>query len=381
MIKKVAVIGGGISGLTVGCGLRKNGISVDLYERSASIMEFGAGITLSKNATSLLVELDLMNDISSVAYFPMKSFVRNFVSVREISSVEFDKSFVTLDRRDLIRILAHRFELSGGKLILDTEVNLVNPLTAEIAFKDQSKKYDLVLICDGIKSALRNKIFDNLQPEFTGYVAWRGMVEASKLPNFQGSDKVNIYYGPGSHFVHYPTGKEDLINFVAIENKSQWHEESWKTEGIKTDLLSKFENWNEGLLYMMASTDKLYKWGIFQREQPKKLIKDRVVLLGDAAHPMVPFLGQGACMAIEDAFALAEVLKGTNDLNLSLERYNSLRLRRNKFIQKRSMLQASFNHVSNPLMATLRNLAVKAFLKKSVQSLHSYDLKKKLTFQ
>ena len=168
---------------------------------------------------------------------------------------------------------------------------------------------------------------------------------------------------------------------MAIENKSQWHEESWKTEGIKTDLLSKFENWNEGLLYMMASTDKLYKWGIFQREQPKKLIKDRVVLLGDAAHPMVPFLGQGACMAIEDAFALAEVLKGTNDLNLSLERYNSLRLRRNKFIQKRSMLQASFNHVSNPLMATLRNLAVKAFLKKSVQSLHSYDLKKKLTFQ
>ena len=105
---------------------KKNGISVDLYERSASIMEF-AGITLSKNATSLLVELDLMNDISSVAYFPMKSFVRNFVSVREISSVEFDKSFVTLDRRDLIRILAHRFELSGGKLILDTEVNLVNP--------------------------------------------------------------------------------------------------------------------------------------------------------------------------------------------------------------------------------------------------------------
>ena len=153
MIKKVAVIGGGISGLTVGCGLRKNGISVDLYERSASIIEFGAGITLSKNATSLLVDLDLMDDISSVAYFPMKSFVRNFVSVREISSVEFDKSFVTLDRRDLIRILAHKFELLGGKIILDTEVNLVNSLTAEIAFKDQSKKYDLVLICDGIKSA------------------------------------------------------------------------------------------------------------------------------------------------------------------------------------------------------------------------------------
>ena len=86
-------------------------------------------------------------------------------------------------------------------------------------------------------------------------------------------------------------------------------------------------------------------------------------------------------MAIEDAFALTEVLKGTNALTLSLERYNSLRLRRNKFIQKRSMLQASINHVSNPLMATLRNLAVKAFLKKSVESLHSYDLKKKLTFQ
>lgn len=375
MIKNVAVIGAGISGLTAGYSLRKNGITVDLFERSESVTEFGAGITLSKNATLLLEELGLMGEISARCHFPMKSYLRDYLSTKEIASVDFDNSFITLDRRDLVEVLANSFELLGGNIIVNSEVNAINPSTAEVVLGDKTKRYDLVLICDGVKSSLRNLLFDDFQPKFTGYVAWRGMVEANRLPNFQGSDKVNIYYGPGSHFVHYPTGREDLINFVAIENKSHWHQESWKTEGDKEDLLSNFEHWNDGLLYMMASAEKIYKWGIFQRALPKKLIKERAVLLGDAAHPMVPFLGQGACMAIEDAYALTEIIKGEGSINSALESYNSLRMNRNKFIQKRSMLQARFNHISNPFMTSLRNFAAKAFFRNSVSSLHAYNLK------
>ena len=378
MISTVAVIGAGISGLTAGYAIRKKGISVDVYERSHSISEFGAGITLSKNATSLLENIGLLSGIAKKAYHPMKSYVREYKSAREIASVELDESFISLDRRDLINTLAFSLKSAGGNLILDHEINYVNASTGDVGIEDRTKNYDLILICDGIKSALRAQIYDNLEPKFTGYVAWRGMVRAEQLPKFQGSNKANVYYGPGGHIVHYPTGRDDYINFVAIESKSSWHEESWRTEGEAKDLLSKFANWNEGLIHMMASANKVYKWGIFQRPLPQKLFQGRSVLLGDAAHPMVPFLGQGACMAIEDGYALAEVIEDCDDLALALEDFNKLRKNRSNWIQKRSLMQGRFNHVSTPSIMSLRNLITKAVLKRSVEGLHSYDLDREL---
>ena len=378
MITSVAVIGAGISGLTAGYAIRKKGIAVDVYERSHSISEFGAGITLSKNATSLLENIGLLSEISKKAYHPMKSYVREYKSAREIASVELDESFISLDRRDLIDTLAMSFKSAGGNLNLDHEINYVNASTGDLSIKDRTKNYDLILICDGIKSGLRGQIYDNLEPKFTGYVAWRGMVRADDLPKFQGSDKANVYYGPGGHIVHYPTGRDDYINFVAIESKSSWHEESWRTEGEARDLLSKFANWNEGLVHMMASANKVYKWGIFQRSLPQKLFMGRSVLLGDAAHPMVPFLGQGACMAIEDGYALAEIIEGCDDITLALEDFNKLRKNRSNWIQKRSLLQGRFNHVSAPSIMSLRNLITKAVLKRSVSGLHSYELDREL---
>ena len=378
MITSVAVIGAGISGLTAGYAIRKKGIAVDVYERSHSISEFGAGITLSKNATSLLDNIGLLSGIAKNAYHPMKSYVREYKSAREIASVELDESFISLDRRDLIDTLAMSFKSAGGNLNLDHEINYVNASTGDLSIKDRTKNYDLILICDGIKSGLRGQIYDNLEPKFTGYVAWRGMVRADDLPKFQGSDKANVYYGPGGHIVHYPTGRDDYINFVAIESKSSWHEESWRTEGEARDLLSKFANWNEGLVHMMASANKVYKWGIFQRSLPQKLFMGRSVLLGDAAHPMVPFLGQGACMAIEDGYALAEIIEGCDDITLALEDFNKLRKNRSNWIQKRSLLQGRFNHVSAPSIMSLRNLITKAVLKRSVAGLHSYELDREL---
>ena len=378
MITSVAVIGAGISGLTAGYAIRKKGIAVDVYERSHSISEFGAGITLSKNATSLLDNIGLLSGIAKKAYHPMKSYVREYKSAREIASVELDKSFISLDRRDLIDTLAMSFKSAGGNLIVNHEINNVNAATGDVSIEDRTKNYDLILICDGIKSALRGQIYDNLEPKFTGYVAWRGMVRADELPKFQGSNKANVYYGPGGHIVHYPTGRDDYINFVAIESKSSWHEESWRTEGEARDLLSKFANWNEGLVHMMASANKVYKWGIFQRSLPQKLFMGRSVLLGDAAHPMVPFLGQGACMAIEDGYALAEIIEGCDDITLALEDFNKLRKNRSNWIQKRSLLQGRFNHVSAPSIMSLRNLITKAVLKRSVSGLHSYELDREL---
>ena len=113
--------------------------------------------------------------------------------------------------------------------------------------------------------------------------------------------------------MHYPTGRGDLINFIAIEHNEIWSEESWKIKGNKSEFLNCFAGWNEELLSMFDSSQEIYKWGIFERPLPKKLYRDKCLLLGDAAHPMAPFLGQGGCLAIEDAYCLASLLKDKED--------------------------------------------------------------------
>ena len=380
MLNNVAVIGAGVSGLTAGYALRKIGIEVDIFERSESIKEFGAGITLSQNATVLLQEIGLMESLSSKGYHPMGSYIRDYKKAKVIKSKILDKNFITLDRRDLVATLTTRLEEIGGSISFDSEIKSIDPIAGEILISNQEKRtYDLILICDGIKSSLRELYFDNQKPQFTNYVAWRGMTSIKNLPKFEGNDKVNVYYGPGGHCVHYPTGREDLVNFIAIEQNATWSEESWKIEGSKTEFLNHFKGWNEDLISMFDSSQEVYKWGIFERPLPKKLYRSKCVLLGDAAHPMVPFLGQGGCLAIEDAYCLMFLLTGKEDLNAALQKYDKLRNSRSSWVQKRSKFQGMFNHVSNPLLATVRNFVTKIIMNSSVNKLHSYNLIKELS--
>ena len=380
MLSNVAVIGAGVSGLTAAYALKKIGIEVDVFERSESIKEFGAGITLSKNATILLEDIGLMDSLSSKGCHPMGSYIRDYKKARVIKSKRFDKNFITLDRRDLVATLATRLEDIGGSIHFDSEIKSIDPTAGEISISNHEKKsYDLILICDGIKSSLRGSYFDNQQPQFTNYVAWRGMTTIENLPKYEGSDKVNVYYGPGGHCVHYPTGRDNLINFIAIEHNKIWSEESWKIEGSKSEFLNCFEGWNEDLLSMFSSAQEVYKWGIFERPLPKTLYRDKCVLLGDAAHPMVPFLGQGGCLAIEDAYCLMSLLMEEKDINVVLGQYDKLRNRRGSWIQKRSKFQGIFNHVSNPSLAMIRNFITKLIMNNSVNRLHSYDLIKEIS--
>ena len=380
MLSNVAVIGAGVSGLTAAYALKKIGIEVDVFERSESIKEFGAGITLSKNATILLEDIGLMDSLSSKGCHPMGSYIRDYKKAKVIKSKRLDKNFITLDRRDLVATLATRLEDIGVSIHFDSEIKSIDPTAGEISISNHEKKsYDLILICDGIKSSLRGSYFDNQQPQFTNYVAWRGMTTIENLPKYEGSDKVNVYYGPGGHCVHYPTGRDNLINFIAIEHNKIWSEESWKIEGSKSEFLNCFEGWNEDLLSMFSSAQEVYKWGIFERPLPKTLYRDKCVLLGDAAHPMVPFLGQGGCLAIEDAYCLMSLLMEEKDINVVLGQYDKLRNRRGSWIQKRSKFQGIFNHVSNPSLAMIRNFITKLIMNNSVNRLHSYDLIKEIS--
>jgi salicylate hydroxylase len=374
MIDRVGIVGAGISGLTAGCALRQCGIQVDIYERSKNISEFGAGITLSRNATMLLAKLGVLESLAKKSYKPTKSFIKDYKTAKEITSTNFS-GFIAADRRDVVEALSKKYIQLGGSLYTSREVESVDEAEGFIFFSDKSKaQVDLILACDGIRSILRDNNFDNSKPRFTNYVAWRGMSDVKKIPEFDGNDQVNLYLGPGSHAVHYPIGNEGKVNFVAVQRTENWEEESWKTEGNQNHFSEAFSEWNDDVLQIFSAPEKVYRWGIFDRRQPSELYKDKLVLLGDSAHPMVPFLGQGGCVSIEDAYTLGFLVgEFRGDVGKALACYQELRLKRGNWMQRRSNFQGLFNHVTNPMLVNIRNLATKIFLNANVKNLHSFN--------
>ena len=379
MIQNISIVGAGISGLAAGCALRHFGIKTDIYERLDSITEFGAGITLSRNATCLLDKLGVLDELASQSYTPLRSYVRDYKTAKKIASMNFS-GLIASDRRDVVKVLSKKYLELGGNLHLSHEVDHLEIKEGKVIFSDNSiVEASLILVCDGIKSTLRENYFDDYEPRFTNFVAWRGMLDMNSLPDFEGNDQVNLYHGPGSHAVHYPIGHEGKVNFVAIQTSETWEEESWRTEGNREHFLEVFKDWNSNLLQIFAAPDKVYRWGIFDRQQPSSLYKGKVVLLGDAAHPMVPFLGQGGCISIEDSYTLAFLVRELDgDMEKVLKHYQDLRLKRGSWIQKRSNFQGKYNHVSNSVLVKIRNLATKLFMNSNVEKIHSYNAHKEL---
>ena len=344
----IGIIGGGIAGLTLGCALLKEGIPTVIFEKMPEETSHGAAISLSSNALRLLDRLDIYTELKD------QSFIHSEASIqgpqKEISSFQTPE-VLTTRRQTLMSLLYSRYINLGGEIYHDHDLESFDVVKCEARFTNKNQ-YNLkhLAACDGIRSSIRDTFFAaNQDPKYSGYSAWRGIGKSSL-------QRIHFALGPDSHIVSYPINKNGDVSFVAVKKENYQFQESWKEKGSVKDLLDDFSIYDSKIFPALEDSMPLYKWGIYIRPSLKSMIAKNITLLGDAAHPMVPFLGQGACMAIEDTYSFAMACK-ENIANLSnaQQAYDFVRSKRTKKIQKLSMMQGKIYHMKNPLLVAARN--------------------------
>jgi salicylate hydroxylase len=363
---RVAIIGGGIGGLAAALALRRRGIEAIVYEQSASLGEIGAGLNLSPNAVKALRALGIEEAAIAIGWQTDHQVVRSWRSGRIITRQErigefvarFGAALLTIHRADLLDILRRALpEASIRRGAVCTGV-AADDAGARARFADGSEiEADLIIGADGIHSTVRTSLFGPDAPRFTGCICWRGLVPVDSLPSGIDTKATTSWWGPHGHVVHYPVRRGELVNFVAHRDSDAWTEESWTHECGRSELIEAYPGWSDNLLRLFESSERYYKWALYDREPLERWGEGRVTLLGDAAHPMLPYLGQGAAMAIEDGCMLAALLTAMpDDLTGALRRYERLRMPRTRQAQLGSRERAKQNHLASPLARLRRDL-------------------------
>jgi salicylate hydroxylase len=220
---------------------------------------------------------------------------------------------------------------------------------------------DLIVGADGIHSVVRTSLFGPAAPRFTGCICWRGLVPFAAVKSSLVTADGTAWWGPHGHIVHYLVRRGELINFVAHYDSDAWTEESWTRECDQSELIDTYGRWNEALLTLIKSSDRYYKWALYDRDPLEHWSKGRATLLGDAAHAMLPYLAQGACMAIEDGYVLAETIaQSPGDIRAALAAYETLRLPRTRRTVLGSRFRAKENHLASPLQRLVRDIKMAA---------------------
>ena len=350
------MIGAGIGGLTAALTLARAGLRVRVFEQSPALREVGAGIQLAPNATRILHRLGLAEPLARVAVRPACTEVRRWDDGRVLWSQplgavieeRFGAPYYHLYRPDLLAVLADA--LPPGVLHLDHRVTGLAERAdgVAISFGDGSiARADLVLGADGIHSTVRAALFGPESPRFSGSTAYRGLVPVERLAHLDLPRQGYAWLGPDRHFVHYYVAGARLMNFVAVGPAGEWRLESWSARGRVADALAEFAGFHPTVREIIRAVDETYRWALYDRAPLPRWSAGRVTLMGDAAHPMLPFLAQGACQAIEDAATLARLLRGAEPAAIPerLVRYEALRKPRATLVQQGSFENATTYHL------------------------------------
>ena len=338
MAPSVAIVGAGLGGLAAALALVRRGIDVDVYEQAPELREVGAGVQISANGTRVLHALGLKEALEKVQVLPSGKAIRLWNTGQSwklfdlgMESVErYGFPYLTLHRGDLHGVLVQTLEQTkpGAIHLNHTCVGLTqSPDHVELRFADgASVTAKLVVGADGVHSVIRANLFGAVKPQFCGLTAWRGIVPMERVPPSISRTIGTNWIGPGSHVVHYPLRAGSLLNFVGIIERADWTVEGWNVRGTTAEALDDFPGWHADVHALIRNIDVPYKWALALRPTMDAWSKGRCTLLGDACHPMVPLLAQGAVMTLEDAFVLARCLeKYPSDHEIAFARYEAAR--------------------------------------------------------
>ena len=357
----VIVVGAGLGGLAAGLALARVGVDVTVAEQAGAFGEVGAGIQLSPNATRALSSLELDEATRAIGFAPEAAEVRDHRSGRLLlrtalgaaAQARWGAPYLQVHRVDL-----HALLLDAGRRVGGVEFKLGAKVSGidkgGVVLEDGERlEGDAVIGCDGARSAVRTALWGGSPARFTGQVAWRGVVPANRLPPGLIQPMTQVWTGPSRHFVCYPVRGGSLINFIAVTEEKEWRIESWSEPGDKTALIAAFADWPQAARALIGASDAVWRWALYDRPPLARWSKGSVTLLGDAAHPMLPFLAQGAAMAIEDAVVLAEAFRPAGSVEAALLRYEQARRLRTAKVQAWSRRNATLFHLPGPLATSV----------------------------
>lgn len=356
---KIAIVGGGIGGLTAALALSQNSHDITVFERSAGIREIGAGIQISPNAGRLLHSLGLGAAYSEISVIPHRVVLRRWEDDSIIRATDIDESFLSqhqvplanIARNELVEILGDGVsDRANMELKFSTDVVAVEPgeLSSVVLFSDgASQSFDIVIGTDGIHSIVRPCVGGIDKPRFSGSAAYRALVPRSAVEDLP--IEVTNRMGPDRHVVSYFIGRNrSHLNLVCISPEDSWKSESWTEQGTMEDLYSRFEGWSPEFLSLLGRVEEpVFRWALYDREPLEQWGLGTTTLLGDACHPMLPFMAQGSCQAIEDAVVLARCLSdvSTSDASNALRRYEDVRQGRTAQVQTSSFMNRDLFHM------------------------------------
>ena len=314
---KICVIGAGIGGLACALALRQRGAEVVVLEQAEAITEVGAGIQVSPNGMKVLTALGLGDTVARASVRARAVSLRDFRRGDEVLRLDLkalpgDQGYWFVHRADLIDILASAVRAAGVQVRLLQRVTAITPGTppqVTLANGDVLRA-GMVVAADGLHSVLWPVLNGAAAPFFTGQVAWRAIV-----PNETGHPAhARVHMGPGRHIVSYPLRDGSVVNLVAVQERAAWAEEGWHHHDDPKNLKAAFAGFDAEVHRLLQAVTDVRLWGLFRHPVARVWHGPGVALLGDAAHPTLPFLAQGANMALEDAWVLADVLGSGADL-------------------------------------------------------------------
>lgn len=345
------IVGGGIGGMTAAIALAQRGAMVEVLEQAPEIREVGAGLQISPNGMCVLSALGLAEEIASYAVQAEAVELRDYRASKLVTRLDLgrlgaDQRYFFLHRADLIDILRRAAEGAGVKITLNAAVESVKQgVRPSVSLASgEVLEADLVVAAEGLHSVGRQHLNGTSAPFFTRQTAWRMIV-----PNVGGHPNVaRVHMGPKRHVVSYPLRGGKSVNLVAVLEGADWSDESWSAKDDLANVLEVFKGFSPDLLNLMSGAQDVGKWGLFRHPVAKNWFGENLALLGDAAHPTLPFMAQGAVMAIEDAWVLAASLDGTDSLGAGLAAYQAKRVERVTKIVNTASKNAWRYHLSFP---------------------------------